>query len=152
MIISASHAFFHEARTCDSLELPFPGVPELVRRCMMNENGPPKRPRQLHLGQHSRSKGHARRNTQIDFMHRSEWPPAGKRCSDGVLGSRGMLHDVIPRPQQIGRLIKSISRRCFLQCDDVGSKRLKLRPRNLPATLPGGMINRQDVEVSTRIV
>ena len=98
MIISASHMVFHEASTCDSLQLPFPRIPELVGRAMMNEHGEPKGSRELHLGQHSRSKGHARSNAQIEFMHRSEWPPAGKRRADCVLGSRRMLRDVVSRP------------------------------------------------------
>ena len=71
MIISASQVVLHEAGTCDGLQLPFPLVPELVRRSVMDEYGPTKRLRQLHLGQHSRSKGHARLDAEIDFVHGS---------------------------------------------------------------------------------
>ena len=70
MNISASQVVLHEAAH-DGLQLPFPLVPELVRRSVMDEYGPTKRLRQLHLGQHCRSKGHARLDAEIDFMHGS---------------------------------------------------------------------------------
>jgi hypothetical protein len=136
MIISASHMVFDEASTCDSLQLTFSLVPKLVGRSMMDEYGEPKGPRELHLGQHSRSKGHARSDTQIELVHGSEWPPTGKRRADCVLGSRRMLRDVVSRPQQIGRLIASLSGWCLLQRDDVGSNRPQPRPRYLAATFP----------------
>lgn len=113
MSISAGQVVLHEASTSNRLQLPFSRVPELVRRCVMNEHRKPKWPWHLHFRHHRRSKGNARSDTQVDFSNSGEGPPAHEGRADHVPGVR-MLRNVVFRTEQVGHLIASLPRRCLL--------------------------------------
>jgi hypothetical protein len=94
MSIPTGNELLDESRTGDGLELPFPGVPELIRGSVVNYDRQSERLRQFQLSNNGQRGGHPRRDCQIYFVCDAERPPACEHRPDLIFGQSAVCPPV----------------------------------------------------------